>query len=263
MERAELERVLAGVADTVNLNRIGGGSETDVYATDDGSLVYKVKLLAANDAAEARAEVEAMRTIAARFAAYLGSEHSVPTAFMLSEDGAGRYYAVSVQPYLRTARPLAVVDLQALSRPARREVEWQLASLLRQALRCYHATGHMPDLYGTFSRNTTERKRMNAPLLWPWRVWLFFSQRLWSAHNLMLTDGPAPRVVLVDYDRVRWRGQWGRFYYAICWLLLTRDLIGLAGREANDQLAKHAPVDGRTEWTFARTPMLEGARHAQ
>jgi hypothetical protein len=74
---------------------------------------------------------------------------------------------------------------------------------------------------------------MNQPWMWPKRVWRFFNQRLWAAHNLMLTNGLQPRVVLVDYDQVRWSGLWGRLYYAICQLLFWRDLIGLASHETN------------------------------
>jgi hypothetical protein len=246
VEQAELERVLAGAGASQGLRRIGGGSETDVYTNGDGQNVYKVKQLAATTAAAAHAEVVAMRVAAQRFVLYLGAEHSIPTDFLLSEDGTGRWYAVAIQPYLHTAQPLAAIDIQSLSREQRLQVEWQLASLLHQALRCYQETGHMPDLYGTFSHNIAERRRMNAPLLWPWRLWLFFTQRLWSAHNLLLTDEPLPRVVLVDYDQVRWRGLWGRLYSAICWLFFCRDLIWLAGREANTQLAKHIPHVGST-----------------
>lgn len=243
MDYATVETVLAGIASAQDLKRIGGGSETDVYATRTGHLVYKVKRLHATTAAAAGEEIETLRRVALSFAEYLGPEHSISTEFVLRDDGIGGFYAVAIQPYLRTAKPLATININGLDEAERCELDWQLVSLLRQALRCYHATGHMPDLYGAFSRNVRERRRMNTPLRWPWRIWLFLTQRPWSAHNLLLTEGPQAQVVLVDYDPARWRGLWGRLYYAICWLLFFRDYISLAGREANYQLVRHTSVD--------------------
>jgi hypothetical protein len=244
VDEKQLAQVMASIG-VSSLHRIGGGSETDVYAaTESGAAhpggrsdgyVYKIKELVVTTLAEAQSEVATMQQLAAIFAAYLGPRHSIPTTYLLSDDAGGRYFAVAVQPYLRTARPLASIDEQSLHPARRRHIEWQLALLLRRSLRCYHDTGHMPDLYGTFSRNTVERQRMNTPLCWPWRVWLFLTQRLWSAHNLLLTDEAVPHVVLVDYDRVRWRQWWGQFYYAICLVLLRRDLLLLAGRHTYEQ----------------------------
>lgn len=236
MQPHEVAKVLAALAPSGPLVRIGGGSETDVYRTADGRQVVKVKQIPATTVTVACTEIGAIQAVAARLAAHLGAEHSIPSGFLLGQDSDGRFYAVAVQPYLREARPLAALDRHALSLAARTQIEWQLLSLLRRSLRCYHRTGHMPDLYGTFSRSVAERRRMNTPLQWPQRVWAFLTQRLWQAHNLLLTDEPTPRVVLVDYDRVRWRGLWGRLYYAICWLLFWRELVLLAGREANYRL---------------------------
>lgn len=249
MDEKQLAHVMASIG-VSSLHRIGGGSETDVYAaTETGAAhsgathsgghsdgyVYKIKELVVTTPAEAQTEVAAMRQLAETFAAYLGPRHSIPTTYLLSDDAGGRYFAVAVQRYLRSARPLASIDEGLLDPNRRTHIEWQLALMLRRALRCYHDTGHMPDLYGTFSRNTVERQRMNTPLRWPWRVWLFLTQRLWSAHNLLLTDEPVPHVVLVDYDRVRWRRWWGQLYYAICLVLLRRDLLLLAGRHTYEK----------------------------
>lgn len=56
----------------------------------------------------------------------------------------------------------------------------------------------------------------------------------------MLTDEATPRVVLVDYDQVRWRGLWGQLYYAVCYLLFLRDLAWLNGRHSDQgQSCKH------------------------
>lgn len=233
MLQEQLERVVGAIRAHHDLQRISGGSETDVYRTQDGHYVIKVKPLAASSVQEACAEIATMQAAAISFATYLGTEHSIDTHFALSEDHEEQLYAVAIQRYLDNASPLATIDYGALNGQQRTQVEWQLLFLLRQSLHCYHETGHMPDLYGTFSRNIAERRRMNTPFMWPRRVWLFFTQRLWSAHNLMMMNGNAPRIVLVDYDQVRWRGLWGKLYYAVCYLLFWRDLLWLVGRHTN------------------------------
>ena len=244
MELTQLERVVATVGGTQGLQRISGGSETDVYRTGDKHYVLKIKPLVATTLEGACAEIAEMQETAASFAAYLGEDHTIANEFVLSEDDTGVFYAVAIQHFLENALPLAQIDYEMMERGQRTQVEWQLLLLLRQALRCYHETGHMPDLYGTFSRSVAERRHLNSPLMWPWRVWLFLTQRLWSAHNLMLTSEATPRVVLVDYDHVLWRGWWGQLYYAVCYLLFVRDLAWLNGRQpkrVRHQVAQHTP----------------------
>jgi hypothetical protein len=214
------------------MERIGGGSETDVYRTDDALYVVKLKGVVNNSVKSALAQAESLRDAAGQFTQYLGVEYSIPTYFLVAQDGAGKIYTVGIQPYLDQASPLAAIDYLSLTPRKWAQVERQLLIVLRRALRCYKRTGHMPDLYGTFSRSVLERKQMNRPLMWPKRVWHFLTQRLWYAHNLLLTHEPQLRVVLVDYDYVRWRGLWGRLYYAICWLLFWRELVLLGGWEA-------------------------------
>jgi hypothetical protein len=215
-----------------SMQRIGGGSETDVYRSKDGHYVVKVKGIQANNVAEAVAQARQLRDVSDEFAAYLGPEHSIPTDYLLAQDWAGQIYTIAIQPYLAQALPLAAVDRETLSSRQWAQIEQQLLTMLRRALRCYKRTGHMPDLYGAYSRNVAERRQLNTPWQWPRRVWHFFTQRLWRAHNLLLTPEAPPRVVLVDYDHVRWRGLWGRLYYAICWLLFWRELLLLTGWEA-------------------------------
>jgi hypothetical protein len=214
------------------LERIGGGSETDVYRTTDERYVIKLKGVTDNSVESALAQAASLREAAGQFTHYLGTEYSIPTYFLLAQDGEGQVHTVAIQPYLGQASPLAAVDYRTLPPRKWAQVERQLLTVLRRSLRCYRRTGHMPDLYGTFSHSVVERQRMNTPLLWPKRIWHFFTQRLWQAHNLLLTQETQPRVVLVDYDHVRWGGLWGRLYYAICWLLFWRELILLAGWEA-------------------------------
>jgi hypothetical protein len=225
-------KVFAFLGHKQPLDRIAGGSETDVYRTADARYAVKVKSISAESVEAALRQVAALRDAAAQFAHYLGPEHTIPTHFVLARDHTGTLNAVALQPYLAAASPLAGVNRDSLPPRQWAQIERQLLTLLRRALRCYKRTGHMPDLYGTFSRSVAQRRQLNTPLMWPARVWGFFTQRLWRAHNLLLTDDPQARVVLVDYDHVRWRGLWGRLYYAICWLLFWRELLLLAGWEA-------------------------------
>lgn len=221
-----------------HLERIGGGSETDVYRTEAADYVIKLKSVTGNSVQSAVAQASSLRNAAGQFSHYLGREHSIPNYFLVAGDKDGKVHTVTIQPYLHQASPLAAVDYTRLPLRQWTHVERQLLMVLRRALRCYKRTGHMPDLYGTFSQSVAERRRMNTPLLWPKRIWDFFTQRLWRAHNLLLTHEAQPRVVLVDYDHVRWRGLWGRFYYAICWLLFWRELLLLAGWEATALLVE-------------------------
>jgi hypothetical protein len=215
-----------------SLPRIGGGSETDVYRSGDGRYVFKLKEGQGGTIEQVVAQAVAMRECAAHFAAFIGAKHSIPTYFLVAQNQAGNLCTIAVQPYLTDALPLAAVDRQTLAARQWAQIERQLVALLRRSLRSYKRTGQMPDLYGTFSRSVAERRRLNRLWMWPRRVWWFLTQRLWQAHNLMLTSEPEPRVILVDYDTVRWRGIWGRIYSAICWLLFWRELLLLAGWEA-------------------------------
>ncbi|MFN8439568.1 MAG: hypothetical protein U0175_02275 [Caldilineaceae bacterium] len=214
------------------LKRIGGGSETDVYLSADSQFVIKIKGEVGTSCEDAINQARTLRDSATLFTAYLGAEHTIPTYFFVAREQTERVNTVAIQPYLANAVALADIDYGRLQPRTWAHIERQLLTILRSALRCYKHTGHMPDLYGAFSRNVTERRQMNRWLKWPQRIWHFFAQRLWQAHNLMLTCEAKPRVVLVDYDYVRWPGLWGKLYYTACWLLFWRDLLVLAGWEA-------------------------------
>lgn len=227
-----------------HLERIGGGSETDVYRTGDAHYVVKLKGAAGTTPADALAQASALRETATQFTTFLGPEHTIPTWFFVARDGAGQVTTVAIQPNLAPATPLAAVDYHTLQPRKWAQIERQLLTVLRRALRCYKRTGHMPDLYGAYSRTVAERRRLNTPLMWPVRVWRFLTQRWWHAHNLLLTPEPQARVILVDYDHVRWRNPWGRIYYAICWLLFWRELLLLAGWEATALIAEELGAAG-------------------
>ena len=82
----------------------------------------------------------------------------------------------------------------------------------------------MPDLYGRRSASSEERARHNAPHRLPWRVWSFLVRRnLLRSHNLLLAEGPTPRVVLIDYDLVRKGWLYRRVYYTVRRALFLRD----------------------------------------
>ena len=232
----------------ITLKRIGGGSETDVYLSEDRQFVVKLKGEMGNSWDDAVNHARTLRDSADLFATYLGAEHSIPTDFLIARDRTGRVTTVAIQPYLANASALAAIDYGALPPRSWAHIERQLLTILRSALRCYKHTGQMPDLYGAFSRNITERRQMNRWLKWPQRIWHFFTQRLWQAHNLMLTREAMPRVVLVDYDYVRWPGWWGKLYYALCWLLFWRELLLLAGWEATTLIEEefHSKQELRT-----------------
>jgi hypothetical protein len=217
-------RVFASLDPDHALERIAGGSETDVYRTDDYRYVVKLKHHSEGTLNGALNLARNMHAAAAEFAACLGPEHSIPSYHFLARDSQGRVQVVTVQPYIRCARSLAEVDYYSLSDEEWQRLVAQLRAIMRRAVRCYQHTGHMPDLYGSFSGSMAERLRLNAPRMWPRRVWSFLTrQSLLRAHNLLLTDGPERRVILVDYDQARWDNAFGRFYYALCRLLYWRD----------------------------------------
>ncbi|MCG8350976.1 MAG: hypothetical protein MI924_24660, partial [Chloroflexales bacterium] len=78
-----------------------------------------------------------------------------------------------------------------------------------------------------------------TPAHWPRRVWqLLVTQSVLGAYNLLLTDTPECRVVLVDYDIVRWGGIIGQLYYALRWILFWRDHLVIFRLGRSGQLAR-------------------------
>jgi hypothetical protein len=206
------------------LERLAGGNETEVYRTDDGRHVVKLKGDLGGAPAEALDHARAMQAAADQFAACLGPRHSIPSGYMIACDGAGRAQVLVVQPFLHGAQPLHDLDYAALTDEERRSIAAQLREIVRRSLDFYRRAGSMPDLYGRSSSDSSERARLNGPLMLPWRLWSFLVERnLLRSHNLMLTAAPDRRVVLVDYDVVR-RGQlYRRVYYLVRWFLFWRD----------------------------------------
>jgi hypothetical protein len=206
------------------LERLAGGNETEVYRTDDGRHVVKLKGDIGGTLEGALADARAMQTAANQFAACLGPRHSIPSHYAIARDNDGRAQVLVVQPLLRDARALHDVDYAALTDEERRSIAAQLREIVRRSLAFYRATGSMPDLYGRSSSDSAERARLNGPLMLPWRLWSFFVERnLLRSHNLMLTAATDRRVVLVDYDAVRRSQLYRRVYYLVRWFLFWRD----------------------------------------
>jgi hypothetical protein len=220
------DQVFAPIDRDLELERIAGGNETEVYRTDDQRYVVKLKIELGGTAAEAIAHAHEMRTAAEQFANCLGREHSIPTFYVVTRDGGGRAQVLAIQPFLTGARALFDLRYRDLGGAERAHVATQLREIIRRALSYYRQTGSMPDLYGRTSTSTAERRRLNTPLMLPWRLWSFLVQRnLLRSHNLMLTEAPERRVVLVDYDFVR-RGRLYRMvYFAVRWVLFWRDHV--------------------------------------
>jgi hypothetical protein len=206
------------------LERLAGGNETEVYRSDDGRHVVKLKGDMGGTPEAALADARAMQAAANQFAACLGPRHSIPSDYVIARDDDDRAQVLVVQPLLHGACPLHDVDYAALTDDERKSVAAQLREIVRRSLVFYRETGSMPDLYGRSSSDSAERARLNGPLMLPWRVWSFIVVRnLLRSHNLMLTAAPDRRVVLVDYDVVRRSRLYRRAYYLVRWFLFWRD----------------------------------------
>jgi hypothetical protein len=207
-----------------HLERIAGGNETEVYRSDDGRFVVKLKCDSGGAAAQALAEARAMRAAAEEYAACLGPEHSIPSYYVVSADDSGRAQVLVVQPHLAGATPLFDIDYTALSPASRSAIAHELRDIVRRSLTFYRLSGSMPDLYGRNSGSRAERRRLNGPLMLPRRLWSFLVRRnLLRSRNLMLTAQPPHHIVLVDYDTVRRGLLYRAVYFAVRWMLFWRD----------------------------------------
>jgi len=220
-----------------HMRRIAGGNETEVYCTDDGQYVLKVKSEGGGSVEEALQEARKLHAAARSFSTALGPKYTIPNHVFVARNSQGEAQPVVVQPYVRHGCPLSALDYAQLSRAERRALARQLRNLIRRSLLHYHKTRRMPDLYGRISPSKAERKRRNAPHRLPRRLWSFLVQRtLLRSHNLMLTQGEERRLILVDYDPIK-KGPLYRFlYYSARRLLFLRDLALIQLME-------------KTEWT--------------
>ena len=219
-----VDRAFAPVDRNDDLERIGGGNETEVFRTDDLRHVVKVKHEADQSLDGALAQARRLRATAAELAMWLGPRHTIPCHLYIARDSDGLAQVVVVQPNLRGARSLCDVDFGALTAAERTDLAGQLEWLLARSLAMYRATRRMPDLYGRSAASKADRARRNSPLYFPWRLLSFLMRRnLLRSHNLMLTEGSERRVVLVDYDPVRRSPVYRSVYYRIRRILFWRD----------------------------------------
>lgn len=221
-----LDSVFAPVDLDHVLERVAGGNETEVYRSDDGRYVVKLKGDLGGDVAAALAEARLMRDAAEQYAACLGPRHSIATHYLLSRDDAGHVQVLAVQPYLAHAHQISQLRPETMSREERRALAHALDSVIRRALRHYRRSGEMPDLYGRTSASREERRRNRSLRQLPQRLWSFLVERtLLQSHNLLWTGGPDGQAVLVDYDFVR-RGPLYRFVYFLTrYFLFWRDRL--------------------------------------
>jgi hypothetical protein len=233
------------------MDRIGGGNETEVYCTDDRKYVVKVKsegTYASDTSIDAALkQAKTLNRTAQAFAEALGPEHTIPNYYYVARSNQGKVKTVAVQPYVMCSRPLSAVDYSALSPEERRQIAAQLRRLIRRALSHLNQTGRMPDLYGRRSHSQAERRHLNTPLKFPWRVYSFLVKRtLLRSQNLLLTDAPERRLVLVDYDPVQHSRLYRFIYYNVRRLLFLRDyaLIHLMERTGH-AFPAHPDSDSR------------------
>lgn len=205
-----------------SLERLSGGNETEVYRSDDGEHVIKLKADLGGSVEAAVFAANHMRAAADGFAACLGPRYSIPSEYVVARDSGGHAQVLVIQPFLHDACPLYDLDYSALDSEQRAWIATQLRDIIGRSLSFYRSTGSMPDLYGRTSRSVEERKHNNSMWMLPQRLWSFVVQRnLLRSHNLMLTgDG---RVVLVDYDIVRKGRLYRAVYYGVRWMLFWRD----------------------------------------
>lgn len=206
----------------LHLLRIAGGNETEVYLTDDSRYVVKVKDTTGGTLAEGLDAVKKLHAAATEAYTVLGPQHTIPNYFILSGDDTGQTHPLVIQPFLPQGEELFDVDYAALDEAERLDLALQLLDIIRRAAQQYRHCGRMPDLYGRASRSPKERQRLNAPHMFPARVWSFLVWRsLLRSHNLMrLPDG---RVVLVDYDPVDRSWLYKTVYFAVRYGLFLRD----------------------------------------
>jgi uncharacterized protein YegP (UPF0339 family) len=204
------------------LERVGGGNETEVYRSDDGRYVAKLKAEDGHTLAESLIRAQEMRAAAEQFVDCLGPEHSLPSYYLLARDSRGYVQVLVIQPFLYGARPLAHTDYQALCPEERATLARNLTRIISRATGLYRSYGVMPDLYGRSSQSTDERRRLNGAHMLPWRLWGFLVRRtILRSHNLMLADNG--RLILVDYDTVRQGPLYRAIYFLVRLLLFVRD----------------------------------------
>lgn len=206
------------------VERLAGGNETEVYRSDDGRHVVKLKADRSSSQETALAAAQQQRADAQRFAACLGPRYSIASQYALTGDAAGHARILVIQPFIAKAVSLYALDYHALNAQQRAQIAAQLRDIIDLSLRFYRKTHTMPDLYGRSSSSSAERERNRRLDRLPQRLWSFLVERnLLRSHNLMYTnDG---QVILVDYDAVQRSQLYRTVYFGVRWMLFWRDHV--------------------------------------
>lgn len=208
----------------LHLERIAGGNESEVYRTDDGRFVVKLKNDPYPTAEAALLEAQQLQAAAQEFADIIGSEYSIPSHFVIAGNDSNHAYIIIIQSYLKESSPLFYIDYASLCPDQRRRIADQLQTIIRRSLSSYWHTGIIPDIYGRSAASAAERAHRNSPSQLPARLWSFLVRRtLLRAHNLLFT--PEQQIRLIDYDPVRQSDFYKRIYYATRAILFFRDLF--------------------------------------
>jgi hypothetical protein len=222
------DTVFAPIDHDLMLERVAGGNETEVYRSDDGRYVAKVKHELGGGTDQAIAQALLMRASADEFAACLGPSYAIPSDYIISRDSSGRAQVLVLQPFLHDAHPLYGLRYAAMTPAERHELGTHLLTIIKRAEAMYREQGAMPDLYGRTSSNHEERRRNRSLLNLPKRMWSFLVERtLLRSHNLMRTSDPERPVVLVDYDFVRQGRLYRRVYFLVRKVLFYRDRLAI------------------------------------
>jgi hypothetical protein len=219
-----LDEIFAAITDHPRLQRIAGGLQTDVYGSDNHHYVVKLKNEHGDELGTVLARAQAQRDVAEQIAAVLGSEHTIPSYYVVAGARSNTAHVLVIQPFIAHAKALRQIEYAALDQEQRDEIARQLHEIMDGALELYRKIGYMPDLNGLPPSGNAERRRLRAPHLFPLHVWHFLTrQTVLRSNNLLLRPGTPLRIVLIDYDLVhqhRW-AQW--IYYAVRALLFWRD----------------------------------------
>lgn len=201
------------------VRRIGGGYETDVFLSGDCRFALKLKRGVASVGA-AIAQARELRAVAERFRGHLGPRHTVTNDYLVvAANGGCRLLAI--QPFLDGARGLDTLSLDTLTERERASLVRQLGSIVAGSEACFRATGTLPDLYGTGTREAAHARRRD--MRWALHeIWhLVFEQPLLTSYNLLFTQDE--RLVLVDEDPICHGGLLCHLIYWARALLLWRD----------------------------------------
>jgi hypothetical protein len=228
------DAVFASIDDDHVLHRVAGGNETEVYLSDDQRYVVKLKGELGGSLDQALAHARESRAASDAYASCLGSRHSIPNYYLIARDSAGQVQVLTIQPFLKGARPLSEIDYHYLTPAQRTRLSIELHDIIRRAERHFLRHGDLPDLYGRTSASSAERRRQKSPAMLPQRVWSFLVERtLLHSFNLMYDPSADRPVVLVDYDFVR-RGRLYRLvYYLTRMVLFWRDRLAILAMRAS------------------------------